>query len=74
SKFISRSETARSIAEKVSDYLQAGTTLLWLVYPDQRTVQEYQQRGTFHIYRPADTLDGRDVLAGFAYPLAELFG
>lgn len=70
---ISPSETATSIAERVSDYVQAGTRLLWLVYPERQEVQEFYQGQFFHIYRLGDTLDGRDVLPNFGYPLDELF-
>lgn len=69
----SPSETAQSIAEKVSDYLQAGTRLLWLVYPEQQEVQEYRPAQPFHIYRIDDELDGREVLPGFRYALRDLF-
>jgi Uma2 family endonuclease len=67
------SETAKSIAEKVSDYLQAGTRLLWLVYLERQEVQEYRPDQPFHIYRIDEELDGRDVLPGFRYALRELF-
>jgi Uma2 family endonuclease len=72
-EIISPSETAKSIAEKVSDYLQAGTPLLWLVYPERQEVQEYRLDQPFHIYRIDEELDGRDVLPGFRYALRELF-
>jgi Uma2 family endonuclease len=72
-EIISPSETAKSIAEKVSDYLQAGTRLLWLVYPERQEVQEYRPDQPFHIYRIDEELDGREVLPGFRYTLRELF-
>lgn len=72
-EIISPSETAKSVAEKVSDYLQAGTRLLWLVYPEQQEVQEYHAGQPFHIYRCGDDLDGREVLPGFCYALRDLF-
>jgi Uma2 family endonuclease len=72
-EIISPSETAKSIAEKVSDYLHAGTRLLWLVYPEQQEVQEYRPDQPFHIYRIDEELDGREVLPGFRYALRDLF-
>lgn len=72
-KIISPSETAKRIAEKISDYLQAGTRMLWIVYPEQRQVQEYRQDGALCIYREDDTLDGQEVLPGFHYALRQLF-
>ncbi|NJL05590.1 MAG: Uma2 family endonuclease [Chloroflexaceae bacterium] len=73
-EIVSPSESARTIAEKVSDYLAAGTRLLWVVYPEQQHVHEYRAAHAFHIYHAGDTLDGRDVLPGFQYALATLFG
>ncbi|MBP1467475.1 Uma2 family endonuclease [Candidatus Chloroploca sp. M-50] len=72
-EIISPSETARSIAEKVSDYLRTGTRLLWLVYPEQQEVQAYAPDQPFHIYRSTDALDGRGILPGFHYLLRDLF-
>jgi Uma2 family endonuclease len=72
-EIISPSETAKSMAEKVSDYLGAGTRLLWLVYPEQQEVQEYRPDAPFHIYRIDEELDGREVLPGFRYALRALF-
>ncbi|NJL05589.1 MAG: Uma2 family endonuclease [Chloroflexaceae bacterium] len=73
-EIVSPSESARTIAEKVSDYLAAGTRLLWIVYPEQQHVHEYRAAHAFHIYHAGDTLDGRDVLPGFRFALAALFG
>ncbi len=73
-EIVSPSEHARTIAEKVSDYLTAGTRLLWVVYPEQQHVHEYRAAYPFRIYTVGDTLDGHDVLPGFQYALAALFG
>ncbi len=73
-EIVSPSEHARTIAEKVSDYLTAGTCLLWVVYPEQQHVHEYRATHPFRIYTVGDTLDGHDVLPGFQYALAALFG
>lgn len=72
-EIISPSESASEIAEKVSDYLRAGVQLLWLVYPDQKEVQEYRPQQPFHIYDHNGQLDGHEVLPGFQYALSNLF-
>ncbi len=73
-EIVSPSEQARTIAEKVSDYLTAGTRLLWVVYPEQQQVHEYRAAQAFRIYTIGDTLDGHEVLPGFRFALAALFG
>ncbi len=73
-EIVSPSERARTIAEKVSDYLTAGTRLLWVVYPEQQQVHEYRAAQAFRIYTIGDTLNGHEVLPGFRFALAALFG
>ncbi len=73
-EIVSPSEQARTIAEEVSDYLTAGTRLLWVVYPEQQQVHEYRAAQAFRIYTIGDTLDGHEVLPGFRFALAALFG
>ena len=72
-EIISPSETARDIHEKVNDYLQAGTRLIWLVYPDNKTVMEYRAPDQARVLTANDDLEGEDVLTGFWYPLQQLF-
>ena len=73
SVFISPSETARDIHEKVDDYLRAGTRLIWLVYPDNNTVMEYRAPEQARVLTINENLEGGDVLPGFRYPLKQLF-
>lgn len=70
---ISPSETAKSIQQKVEDYLAAGTRMIWLVYPDSKIVVEYQPRAQIRQYGIEDSLAGGEVLPGFAYALGRLF-
>ena len=70
---ISPSETAQEIQKKVQDYLTAGTGLIWLVYPDTRSVVEYRSRTRIRELTIDDTLEGGGVIPGFQYPLRSLF-
>lgn len=72
-EIISPSETAQMIHEKVADYLQAGTQLLWVVYPTSQTVMEYCPPMDARRLTIEDDLDGSDVVPGFCYPLEQLF-
>jgi Uma2 family endonuclease len=62
------------VRAKIKDYVFYGVPLVWLVDPETRTVTVYRggMRGTE--LDESDTLDGGDVLPGFACPVAELFG
>jgi Uma2 family endonuclease len=69
--------THEDVLKKVSEYIEAGTQLVWVVYPQERTV---------HIFRGAtapeprwqtlgidDTLNGETVLPGFILPVRDIF-
>jgi Uma2 family endonuclease len=71
-EIISDSEPAAEIESKVEDYRAAGVKLIWLVYPRTQTVVEH--RGDqLRRFTKRDSLDGGEVLPGFALPLANLF-
>ena len=61
------------IQEKVTEYLDAGVRLVWVIDPPTRTVTAYAPDGSARILRYVDTLDGGDVVPGFRFRLAELF-
>ncbi len=71
---ISESESARSVAAKVEEYLAAGTLLVWAANPRKDTLTVHRQDRTTTILRPGDTLTGEDVLPGFAESVAWLLG
>jgi Uma2 family endonuclease len=70
---LSPSNTASEINEKVRVYLVAGVRLVWVVDPRTRTINVYNPAGAAQMLGLGDTLDGGDVLPGFALPLTELF-
>ena len=72
-EIISPSETATQIQEKVQDYLSAGTKLIWLVFPEQKIVTEYQLPDQVRQLGITANLEGGEVLPGFRYELKKLF-
>ncbi len=70
---VSPSNTASEILDKVADYLEAGTRLVWVVEPRRLCVTEYRSRTEIRLLQGGDALDGYDVLPGFSVPVAELF-
>jgi Uma2 family endonuclease len=47
--------------------------LVWLVFPRRRTVEVWRLDGSRTELREADTLDGEDVVPGFAIQVGEIF-
>jgi Uma2 family endonuclease len=66
-------KTAVSVQTKVEDWLEAGVRLVWVVYPDTRSVAVYRSLEDVRILREGDTLTGEPALPGFQCPLRELF-
>jgi Uma2 family endonuclease len=71
---VSPSNSRRELQRKVRLYLAAGTRLIWLVRPAQRTVTVIGRDQPERVLTENDTLDGGAVLPGFTLPLRELFG
>jgi Uma2 family endonuclease len=71
-EIISPSDAAPDVQRKVRDYVRAGTPLIWLVYPDSRTVSVIKQR-EMRLLEANDTLDGGDVLPGLTIPLSPIW-
>ena len=47
--------------------------LVWVVHPDTRTVDVHSQEGAVATLGENDSLDGLDVLPGFASPVRGVF-
>jgi Uma2 family endonuclease len=70
---LSPSNTALEVAEKVHIYLETGVRLVWLLNPRQRSVTVHTPDRVARTLDEGDTLDGGDVLPGFAVRVGELF-
>lgn len=57
---------------KVAQLLNAGTLLIWVVYPESRTVVAHRASGAKTHYEN-DTLSGGDVLPGFELRVGDIF-
>ena len=70
----SPNDRLRDVEEKVQEYFDAGTRLVWLVYPVLRVVTVRYPDGRGQTLRGDDVLSGEDVLFGFEVKLTDLFG
>ena len=69
---ISPSNEATDIRLKIRQLLDAGTALVWIVYPDLRIVDVHTRDGVTTL-NAADKLSGGDVLPGFEIAVSEIF-
>jgi Uma2 family endonuclease len=61
------------VEDQIDQWLQAGTSLVWVVNPRGRTVTVHRSGRDPRVLRENDTLDGEEVCPGFSVPVAELF-
>jgi Uma2 family endonuclease len=62
------------VLEKVGELLDAGTRLVWVLDPEERTAAAYRSLTDVRRLGEDDRLDGEDVLPGFACALRDIFG
>ena len=70
---MSPNDTVFEVDEKVQEWLAAGTRLVWVLNPHQRTVKICRPDNVVQVLDINGTLDGGDVVPGFQTPVAELF-
>ena len=59
--------------DKARMWLSYGVRLAWVIYPDSRSAQVHRPDQPAEFLTAEATLDGHDVLPGFACPLAKVF-
>ena len=70
---ISPKNTKKEMAKKLREYFKAGTTLVWYVYPQTKTVEVYTSPTNVKTLTATDTLTGGDVLPGFKMKVGKVF-
>jgi Uma2 family endonuclease len=70
---MSPSDTAPQVQAKVEDWLSAGVRLVWVVYPNTRSVVVYNAQREARVLATNETLTGEPVLPGFTCKVSELF-
>lgn len=70
---ISRGDDWSEITHKARNYLQAGTSLVWVVDPYEQNVFVFRDGHRLEICTTENELDGGEVLPGFKLKISELF-
>lgn len=60
--------------QRIVDYLEAGSRLVWAIDPHARMATVYRPDGSARLLRADEALDGEDVVPGFRVLLSDLFG
>ena len=72
-EIVSPSASIQGVNDKAIMWLSHGVILAWVVNPDARTVEVHRAGGPVVTLYEDDTLDGGEVLPGFALPVQEIF-
>ena len=72
-EIISPNNTFAEIHNKLVEYFENGTRLVWVILPDEESVLVYRQPKPSKLLQVEDSLDGEAVITGFQLPLMELF-
>ena len=59
--------------EKVAEYLEAGTKIVWVVDANTKTVIVYRSFDNIQILTKEDEIDDGDVVPGFRCPFSKIF-
>ena len=63
---VSPSDTAAELERKASEYLEAGSQRVWVVYPESRRVKVYRPDGTARCYSGDDAVTDEELSPGFS--------
>ena len=66
---VSPNDRPGDIQAKVSDWLTAGSRLVWVIDPRRRRAIIYRDDGSIDLLGDGDALSGEDVLPGLSCPL-----
>jgi Uma2 family endonuclease len=72
-EILSPSNTVEEIHEKIVEYFNNDTRLIWVIHPDEKYVLVYHSPEPDRLLRPQDQLEGEDVVPEFSMPVADLF-
>jgi Uma2 family endonuclease len=70
---MSPDENIDELRDKAKYYIANGARLVILTFPRQKIVEVYRPNAQTEMLTVEDTLEGYDVLPGFALPIANLF-
>ena len=68
----SPSDSHRHVNDKALMWLRYGVRLVWVVYPETRTVEAHREGYPVSTLTENDMLDGLDVLPGFACMVSDI--
>ncbi len=72
-EILSPRNTVEEIHEKIVEYFENDTRLVWVIHPDEKYVLVYHGTEPDRFLRSQDLLDGEAIVPEFSMAVAELF-
>lgn len=72
-EIISPHDVYAEVEDKVKEFLEAGTRIVWLINPRRKSITIFRADNSITALRTTDTLSGEDVIPGFSLPVTEVF-
>jgi Uma2 family endonuclease len=69
-------DTHPQVQQKIGVFLAAGVSLVWVVWPNTRTVEIWRPtvpQQPSSVLHTNDTLDGQEIIPGFTCPVSAIF-
>ena len=71
---LSPGNTVEEIEDKLTEYFENGSRLVWVIHPTQHYVLVYRSaHEPDRLLKGKDSLDGEEVIPGFSLAIADLF-
>lgn len=72
-EILSPSDTIENLHEKIVEYFENDTTLVWVINPEEQVILVYHSPRPDKLLRGSDILNREDIFTGFTFPVSELF-
>jgi len=74
-EIMSPNDSATQVLEKVRDYLDSGTSEVWVLYPDQQEVHQYRRTSpdVVRVYTQNEVIDTREILPELNIVVRDMF-
>lgn len=70
---LSPDDGAGNVLDKVSQYLAAGTTAVWIVDPDRKTLAVHRNDQPVRVFGISEVVADEGLLPGLRLPVADIF-
>ena len=73
-EILSPSNTVEEIHNKLVEYFENGSRLVWVIHPKEQYVLVYRSaQSPDRLLKSTDALDGEEIVPSFTLPIADLF-